>query len=86
MAVGLDKGGADLIESGAVKVKQGSAPKAYTATGLSFEDGTELKADAIILAYVLFLANDSLSLSCVVQHRLRAHPRIEQSVTRRRHC
>lgn len=57
MDLGLDKGGADLIESGAIKVKQGSALKAYTTTGLSFEDGTELQADAIILAYVLFITN-----------------------------
>lgn len=67
---GLDKGGADLIESGAIKIKQGTGPKAYTANGLLFTDDTELKADAVILAYVLRIANNPF-LTFATQYRLR---------------
>ena len=47
---GLDKGGVDLLESGAIKVKSGSQITSFTETGLAFSDGTELKADTVILA------------------------------------
>ncbi|KAI0700894.1 FAD/NAD(P)-binding domain-containing protein [Cytidiella melzeri] len=47
---GLDKGGADLIASGAIKIKQGVAPKAFTSSGLLFTDGSQLEADVVILA------------------------------------
>ncbi|THH32241.1 hypothetical protein EUX98_g1948 [Antrodiella citrinella] len=46
----VDKGGADLIGSGAIKVKQGAQPTSYTETGLVFSDGTELEADVVIFA------------------------------------
>ena len=47
---GLDKGGADLIASGEVKVKQGIQPTAFSEHTLVFEDGSELEADAVIFA------------------------------------
>ncbi|KAJ3557181.1 hypothetical protein NM688_g1608 [Phlebia brevispora] len=46
----LDKGGADLIESGDIKVKQGTEPVSFTSRGLLFADGSELSADAVIFA------------------------------------
>ncbi|KAI0086909.1 FAD/NAD(P)-binding domain-containing protein [Irpex rosettiformis] len=46
----LDKGGADLIASGDIKIKQGVAPKAYTSDGLIFTDGSKLKADVVVAA------------------------------------
>lgn len=45
----MDKGGADLIASGAIKIKQG-APAAFSSSGLVFEDGSSLTADAVIFA------------------------------------
>ncbi|TCD61860.1 hypothetical protein EIP91_007829 [Steccherinum ochraceum] len=45
----VDKGGADLIAAGDVKVKHGS-PTAFTADGLHFADGTNIGADSIIFA------------------------------------
>lgn len=48
--LGLDKGGADLIASGDIKVKQGTEPTAYTSNGLLFSDSSELPADAVIFA------------------------------------
>lgn len=47
---GLDKGGADLIASGDIKIKQGVSPAAFTKTSLQFSDGTELPADVVIYA------------------------------------
>lgn len=47
---GVDKGGADLIAAGDIKVKQGAEPVAFTETGLSFSDGTILEADSVIFA------------------------------------
>lgn len=49
-----------MIE-GKIKVKSGTEIDSFTKTGLRFKDGTELPADAIILAtgYVLI---DVLSL------------------------
>ncbi|KAH8089937.1 dimethylaniline monooxygenase (N-oxide-forming) [Cristinia sonorae] len=46
----IDKGGADLIARGEIKVKQGTEPSAYTPSGLKFKDGSELEADVVIFA------------------------------------
>ncbi|THG97872.1 hypothetical protein EW026_g4211 [Hermanssonia centrifuga] len=46
----MDKGGADLIASGDIKVKQGVAPKSFGEKSLVFEDESELPADAVIFA------------------------------------
>ncbi|KAJ3550899.1 hypothetical protein NM688_g4973 [Phlebia brevispora] len=46
----MDKGSADLFASGDIKVKAGVEPTAYTSTGFRLSDGSELRADAIILA------------------------------------
>ncbi|THG93708.1 hypothetical protein EW026_g7600 [Hermanssonia centrifuga] len=40
----LDKGAADLIASGEIKVKQGFEPKAFTETGILLTDGSVLPA------------------------------------------
>ncbi|GJE91639.1 NAD(P)/FAD-dependent oxidoreductase [Phanerochaete sordida] len=45
-----DKGAADLIASGQIRIKQGVQPVAYSEDGLMFEDGSTLPADVIILA------------------------------------
>ena len=55
LCVGLDKGAADLIASGAIKVKAGVTPKAFTEQGVLFSGNTELPADVVIYAYVLCL-------------------------------
>ena len=49
----MDKGGADLIASGSIKIKQGSSLTSFTRDGLVFSDGSELRADAVIFACVL---------------------------------
>lgn len=46
----LDKGGADLIADGRIKIKKGAAPIAFTPSGLLFDDGSELHADAVVFA------------------------------------
>lgn len=46
----VDKGGAELIAAGEVKVKQGTPPVAFTEAGLQFADGTLLEADSVIFA------------------------------------
>ncbi|TCD67151.1 hypothetical protein EIP91_000436 [Steccherinum ochraceum] len=46
----LDKGGADLIAAGHIRVKQGVQIFSFSKTGLVFEDGTHLEADAVIFA------------------------------------
>ncbi|TCD61859.1 hypothetical protein EIP91_007828 [Steccherinum ochraceum] len=46
----IDRGGADLIASGAITVKQGAEPVKFTDAGVQFSDGTELKADSVIFA------------------------------------
>lgn len=48
--VGLDKGGADLIASGAIKIKQGVSPTSFAPDGLVFSDGSHLRADVVIFA------------------------------------
>ncbi|KAI0638063.1 FAD/NAD-P-binding domain-containing protein [Trametes polyzona] len=45
-----DKGAADLIADGSIKVKSGVAPERFTKTGLVFTDGSSLDADAVIFA------------------------------------
>lgn len=46
----VDIGASDLIIDGSIKVKSGGTIASYTKDGLMFEDGTELKADVIVLA------------------------------------
>ncbi|KAL4243845.1 hypothetical protein ABKN59_010876 [Abortiporus biennis] len=46
----LDKGGADLIGSGEIKVKQGIQPVKFTENALVFQDGSKLEADVVIFA------------------------------------
>lgn len=48
--LGLDVGCAGLIASGDVAVRQGVQPISFTETGILFNDGTELQADAVIFA------------------------------------
>ena len=50
LPAGLDKGGADLIADGRIKIKQGSTPVSFTQNGLVFSDGSTLRADAVIFA------------------------------------
>ncbi|KAI0327780.1 FAD/NAD-P-binding domain-containing protein [Cubamyces sp. BRFM 1775] len=45
-----DKGGADLIANGSIKVKSGVSVERLTESGLILSDGSELSADAIIFA------------------------------------
>ncbi|OJT13103.1 hypothetical protein TRAPUB_10373 [Trametes pubescens] len=47
---GQDKGGADLIADGRIKVKSGVAPARFTQFGVVLTDGSELIADAVILS------------------------------------
>jgi len=46
----LDVGCAELITSGKVAIRQGVEPVSFTETGIAFNDGTELQADAVIFA------------------------------------
>ena len=50
MSTGLDKGGADLIADGRIKVKSGVSPERFTEDGVVLSDGTELSADLVIFA------------------------------------
>ncbi|KAM5545582.1 hypothetical protein V8D89_000620 [Ganoderma adspersum] len=47
---GMDKGGADLVADGRIKVKSGVSPQRFTKTGLVLSDGTELPADLVVFA------------------------------------
>ncbi|KAH9853604.1 FAD/NAD-P-binding domain-containing protein [Lenzites betulinus] len=47
---GLDKGGADMIGDGKIKVKSGVAPQRFTETGLVLSDDSEIAADLVIFA------------------------------------
>ena len=49
----MDKGCADKIASGAVKVKGLTTVERFTKDGIVLGDGTELVADAVIFAYVV---------------------------------
>ena len=50
----LDKGVADLLAAGAIKVLADVEPRAFTEHGLLLSDGQEVKADAVIFACVLY--------------------------------
>lgn len=50
MCTGQDKGGADLIASGKIEIKQGVEPIRYSPNGLVLSGNSELSADVIILA------------------------------------
>ena len=45
-----DQGACDLMIEGKIKVKSDTQIAKYTKTGILFEDGTELKADVVVLA------------------------------------
>ena len=47
----MDKGGADLIADGTIKIKKGNLDR-FTEDGLGFADGSELPADVVVFAYV----------------------------------
>ena len=49
-SIGLDKGGADLIGDGRIKVRSGVSPERFTETGLVLSDGSELPADLVVFA------------------------------------
>ncbi|KAI0327782.1 FAD/NAD-P-binding domain-containing protein [Cubamyces sp. BRFM 1775] len=46
----LDKGGADLIADGRIKVRSGVYPQKFTDGGVVLSDGSELPADAVVFA------------------------------------
>ncbi|KAI0663310.1 FAD/NAD-P-binding domain-containing protein [Cubamyces menziesii] len=46
----LDKGGADLIADGRIKVRSGVYPEKFTEEGVVLSDGSELPADAVVFA------------------------------------
>ncbi|KAI0750678.1 hypothetical protein C8Q80DRAFT_1267999 [Daedaleopsis nitida] len=46
----LDKGGADMIADGEIKVRSGVSPQKFTEKALVLSDGTELEADIVIFA------------------------------------
>ncbi|RPD53948.1 FAD/NAD-P-binding domain-containing protein [Lentinus tigrinus ALCF2SS1-7] len=46
----MDKGGADLIADGRIKVKAGLSLKHFTRDGIVLSDGTELPADLVVFA------------------------------------
>jgi cation diffusion facilitator CzcD-associated flavoprotein CzcO len=60
----LDVGGSQLIVDGKVKLKNDSLVERFTETGLKFEDGTEISADAIICATGLGKPNDLVRQVC----------------------
>lgn len=66
---GIDKGGADLIASGDIKVKQGAEPIAFSSTTLVFSDETELPADVVIFAYVVMIKPKSLTDTIALAER-----------------
>ena len=49
-SVGLDKGGADLIADGRIKVQSGVSLSRFTKEGLVLSDGCELPADVVVFA------------------------------------
>lgn len=52
MSLGQDKGGADLIAEGRIKVKHGVEINHLAENSVVFTDGSELPADIVILAFV----------------------------------
>ncbi|KAI0832304.1 FAD/NAD-P-binding domain-containing protein [Trametes gibbosa] len=55
----LDKGGADMIADGRIKVKSGVSPQRFTETGLVLSDGSELTADLVVFATGFVRMRDS---------------------------
>lgn len=47
---GMDKGGANLIADGRIKVKSLVSIERFTKNGLLLSDGTELPADLVVFA------------------------------------
>lgn len=52
VSLGQDKGGADLIAEGRIKVKHGVEINHLAENSVVFTDGSELPADIVILAFV----------------------------------
>ena len=50
ISTGMDKGGADLIADGSIKVKSGPSLKQFTTKSLVLSDGSELPADVVVFA------------------------------------
>ena len=50
ISTGLDKGGADLVVDGKIKVKNGHSLRKFTENGVVLSDGSELSADLVIFA------------------------------------
>ena len=48
----MDKGGADLIADGRIKVRSGVSPQKFTDRCIVLSDGSELEADVVIFAFV----------------------------------
>ena len=46
----IEKGGADLIEDGRIKVQSGVSPERLTENSVVLSDGTELPADLVVFA------------------------------------
>jgi NAD(P)H-nitrite reductase large subunit len=53
--VSVDVGASQMIIDGKIKLKNDSMIKEFTATGLKFEDGSELSADVIMFATGYFI-------------------------------
>ncbi|KAI1793658.1 FAD/NAD-P-binding domain-containing protein [Ganoderma leucocontextum] len=49
-AIGMDKGAADLIADGKIKVRSGVSLQRFTKKGLVLSDGTELPTDVVVFA------------------------------------
>ncbi|KAI0700234.1 FAD/NAD-P-binding domain-containing protein [Cerioporus squamosus] len=75
---GLDKGGAELIGKGSIKVKSGQSVERFTETGLVLSDGTELPADVVVFArshstgYTSIRESNTKLLGPDVMNRVRA--------------
>ena len=50
LCLGMDKGGADLIAAGKIKVKTLVGLDRFTKNSLILKDGTELPADLVVFA------------------------------------
>lgn len=76
--IGIDKGGADLIASGDIKVKQGVEPIAFEYRSLVFSDGTQLPADVVIFAYVVAIKPRALTDAITPQNGVPQNARVLQ--------
>ena len=56
-SIGLDKGGADLIADGTIRIKGNVSLKGFTEDGIVFSDGSELPADVVVFAYAFHLVS-----------------------------